>query len=131
MSHEDPEPRRRPRQAAAPPGLAWEQVESATIHCAEAFAVRWTGRSQPWGHDVLQLEYASGADHIWLHALSADEDSIESEDAIADEITSKNCGVQMTLPDLVALHRMIGGIIANLPAVHHQGEGSALIQAPS
>ena len=120
MDHEEPE--RRPANEPA-----WKQVPSATIRCAEATAVRWTGHSQPWGRDVIQIEYASGADHVWLHAISADEDSLDSEDAVADAITGKG-GVQMTLPDLAALHQMLGGIIARLPVIHHQGHGDALTQ---
>lgn len=105
----------------------WEPVDAASIGAAEAFAARWLGCQQSWGRDLIQVEYASGANHVWLFAVSIPDDSVEvGEEAIADAITGSGSGVQLLLPDLVALHRVIGGIIASLPGVHRQGKGNAL-----
>lgn len=124
MSHEDTRRRWAGGTVSGPP---WEQVAAATIRAAEATAVRWTGSPCPWGRGVIQLEQASGADHVFLYALTVSDDSLESEAAMAGEVTA-NGGVQMTVPDLTALHQMIGEIIARLPAVCERGEGSALIR---
>src|SRR5271165_1776395 len=93
----------------------WTEVDSATIRAAAAVAVRWTGRRRPWGRGVLQIERAVGAEHVWLHAVTVTEDVLRSEAAMAEMITD-GAACQLSLPELITLHQVLGDTITAIQA---------------
>jgi hypothetical protein len=100
----------------------WQEVESATIRAADVSAVRWTGDPLPDWRPVIQIERAAGADHVWMHMLSASRHDLDSEQRMARLLGGFSESAQLTVPDLLGLRQVIDRQIA---AIRHDQEEEA------